>query len=179
MDRDLVRGLSEKEVEIEHLRTQIVALSEKAEVLADMRTDVSAHRQMLRSSEDHRLQLQTVFTETSERVRQDTVAHQEYQQRLINDNESLRSELNEARQQMGSREQEHLQRVEEQSRANHVKLDALTRQHFDTNTLTQNAHLARLESLQSEHKEKLDKLTQESNDKIDALTREKDSKLEA
>jgi len=42
LDRDLVRGLSEKEVEIEHLRTQIVALNEKAEVLNDMRLDVAA-----------------------------------------------------------------------------------------------------------------------------------------
>lgn len=175
----MVRGLSEKEVEIEHLRTQIVALSEKAEILADMRTDVTAHRQMLLSSEDHRQQLQQIFTETSHRVREDTATHQEYQQRLINDNESLRSELNDARLLLGHREQEHLARFEDQSRAHHIKVDALTKQHFDTNTITQNAHLARVETLQQEHREKLDKLTQESNDKIDALTREKDTKLEA
>jgi len=29
LDKDLVRGLSEKEVEIEHLRTQLVAFEEK------------------------------------------------------------------------------------------------------------------------------------------------------
>ena len=56
--RDLVRGLSEKEVEIEHLRTTIVALSEKAEVLEDMRKDVFAMKDLLRNSETHRYELQ-------------------------------------------------------------------------------------------------------------------------
>ena len=54
LDRDLVRGLSEKEVEIDHLRTQIVALSEKAEVLEDMRLDVYSQKEMLRGSEGQR-----------------------------------------------------------------------------------------------------------------------------
>lgn len=53
-----MRGLSEKEVEIEHLRTTIVALSEKAEVLEDMRKDVFALKDLLRNSETHRLDLQ-------------------------------------------------------------------------------------------------------------------------
>ena len=57
LDRDLVRGLSEKEVEIEHLRTQLVAYQEKAEVLEDMRKDVQAQREMLRGSEDRRYEL--------------------------------------------------------------------------------------------------------------------------
>jgi hypothetical protein len=33
LDKDLVRGLSEKEVEIEHLKTTVVALQEKVEVM--------------------------------------------------------------------------------------------------------------------------------------------------
>ena len=32
MDKDLMRGLSEKEVEIEHLKTTIIALNQKVEV---------------------------------------------------------------------------------------------------------------------------------------------------
>ena len=32
LDKDLVRGLSEKEVEIEHLKTTMVALQQKVEV---------------------------------------------------------------------------------------------------------------------------------------------------
>jgi hypothetical protein len=33
LDKDLLRGLSEKEVEIEHLKTTIIALNQKLEVL--------------------------------------------------------------------------------------------------------------------------------------------------
>ena len=58
VDRDLVRGLSEKEVEIEHLRTQIVALTEKADVIEDMRTDVHSQKELLKNSELHRAELQ-------------------------------------------------------------------------------------------------------------------------
>lgn len=32
MDKDLLRGLSEKEVEIEHLKTTVIALNQKVEV---------------------------------------------------------------------------------------------------------------------------------------------------
>ena len=73
MDRDLVRGLSEKEVEIEHLRTQIVALNVKAEVLHDMRLDVQAQKELLRGSEHYRVELQRNLTETSRQVRDDTI----------------------------------------------------------------------------------------------------------
>ena len=76
--RDLVRGLSEKEVEIEHLRTTIVALSEKAEVLDDMRKDVFAMKELLRSSETHRYELQAQLTETARKVHEDTINHQDY-----------------------------------------------------------------------------------------------------
>ncbi len=76
--RDLVRGLSEKEVEIEHLRTTIVALSEKAEVLEDMRKDVFAMKELLRSSETHRYELQAQLTDTARKVHEDTVSHQDY-----------------------------------------------------------------------------------------------------
>jgi len=34
MDKDLLRGLSEKEVEIEHLKTTVVALNQKVEVIS-------------------------------------------------------------------------------------------------------------------------------------------------
>ena len=34
MDKDLLRGLSEKEVEIEHLKTTVIALSSRMEVRA-------------------------------------------------------------------------------------------------------------------------------------------------
>ena len=36
LDKDLVRGLSEKEVEIEHLKDTVIALNQKVSVLTDM-----------------------------------------------------------------------------------------------------------------------------------------------
>lgn len=55
MDKDLLRGLSEKEVEIEHLKTTVIALSQKIEVkqiveyprlqiMKDMERDVNNHK---------------------------------------------------------------------------------------------------------------------------------------
>jgi hypothetical protein len=113
LDRDLVRGLSEKEVEIEHLRTQIVALNEKAEVLNDMRLDVAAQKDLLRGSENHRADLQTTLTNTGRLVREDTAKHQDYQSRLIADNESLRAEIAELKALLGRKEQEHLTRFDD------------------------------------------------------------------
>ena len=68
VDRDVVRGLSEKEVEIEHLRTQLVALSQKAAVLADMRKDVQAQKDILVNSEQHRQELHVTLTQTAHNV---------------------------------------------------------------------------------------------------------------
>lgn len=88
-----MRGLSEKEVEIEHLRTTIVALSEKAEVLEDMRKDVFAVKDLLRNSEMHRLELQQQLTETAKKVHEDSAMHHDFQHRLTQDNQRLRDEL--------------------------------------------------------------------------------------
>ncbi len=43
LDKDLVRGLSEKEVEIEHLKTTFIALNEKIVVIDDLKQDVLSH----------------------------------------------------------------------------------------------------------------------------------------
>ena len=43
-----------KDLEIEHLVTKVVALTEKADVIEDMRKDVAANKQMLNDSEQKR-----------------------------------------------------------------------------------------------------------------------------
>jgi hypothetical protein len=40
LDKDLIRGVSQKEVEIEHLKTALYAVSTRLEVLKDMEKDV-------------------------------------------------------------------------------------------------------------------------------------------
>lgn len=60
IDRDLLaNGISEKDLEIEHLVTQVVALTEKADVIEDMRKDVQANKAMFAESEAQREVLQS------------------------------------------------------------------------------------------------------------------------
>ena len=45
IDRDLVAsGISEKELEIEHLTTQVLALTEKVDVIEDIQKDAEASK---------------------------------------------------------------------------------------------------------------------------------------
>lgn len=65
-DRDLLaNGISPKDLEIEHLTNQIMALTEKATVIEDMRKDLQAHLEMLQDSENHREGLQGTLAETA------------------------------------------------------------------------------------------------------------------
>ena len=89
-------------------------------------------KELLRSSETHRYELQAQLTETARKVHEDTASHQEYQQRLIADNDRLRQELEAARQLLAKREQEHLVKLDEVQRNNQLRMDALAQLHHDT-----------------------------------------------
>ena len=68
-----MRGLSEKEVEIEHLKTTVIALNEKVQVLNDLKKDVDIHKDLVKNSEIKREELQIHITETSIKIREDTI----------------------------------------------------------------------------------------------------------
>ena len=71
IDRDLLAsGISEKDLEIEHLMTQLVALTEKADVVEDMRKDVHANKGMLQESESKRGELQDKIMEQGEAAKE-------------------------------------------------------------------------------------------------------------
>ena len=89
-------------------------------------------KELLRSSETHRYELQAQLTETARKVHEDNATHQEYQQRLIADNDRLRQELEAARQLLAKREQEHLVKLDEVQRNNQLRMDALAQLHHDT-----------------------------------------------
>jgi len=91
-------------VEIEHLRTQVFALQEKAEVLNDMRVDVQAHKDLFRGSEDRRYEMQQSFVRLTETVRSETNDNSEDRRKLIEENQRLRDELEVTRALMGRRE---------------------------------------------------------------------------
>lgn len=69
IDQELIRGLSEKEIELEHLKTVIVALNQKVEVVEDIKTDLSTTTRRFKDSEMAREDLQKSIIETSETIR--------------------------------------------------------------------------------------------------------------
>lgn len=84
LDSDLLaNGISPKDLEIEHLTNQIMALTEKAMVIEDMRKDLQAHLEMLQESESHREGLQDTLAETAETVKQSSNETLTSHQRLI------------------------------------------------------------------------------------------------
>ena len=57
-NKDLIHGITEKEVEIEHLKTVIVALDEKVQVITSVREDLTITKDHLKVSEQARVDLQ-------------------------------------------------------------------------------------------------------------------------
>jgi hypothetical protein len=105
IDKDLLaNGISEKDLEIEHLVTQVVALTEKADVIEDMRKDVAANKQMLNDSEQKREGLQVDLADASEKIKKASTEGVSQVQGLIEENQSLRSDLEEVRASIGVKE---------------------------------------------------------------------------
>lgn len=51
IDKELIKGLGEKEVELEHLKTVIVGLNERLKVKEDIEQDLVNARRMLEENE--------------------------------------------------------------------------------------------------------------------------------
>ncbi len=71
MDKDVLRGLSEKEVEIEHLKTTVVALSQKIELMKDLEKDVENHQVLSQNHKQKRVEMQNYLLETSNKIAQE------------------------------------------------------------------------------------------------------------
>lgn len=61
VDKDLIRGLSKKEVEIDHLKSALQAVSLRLEVLKDMERDVQNSQALTHDSELKRAKLQDML----------------------------------------------------------------------------------------------------------------------
>jgi len=68
IDKELIKGLSEKEVELEHLKTVIVGLSEKLKVREDIEEDLDDARKLLQDAERARSELHHHLEESSIRA---------------------------------------------------------------------------------------------------------------
>ena len=62
---DLIQGLTEKEVQVEHLESVIVALSTKINTINDMEKEQVRNRQLIQEGDEGRVHLQAVITESS------------------------------------------------------------------------------------------------------------------
>lgn len=66
--KDLLHGLTEKEIEIESLKTVIVGLDQKVKVTESVRIDLQISRDTLKDSEANRVLLQELLRQNSEKT---------------------------------------------------------------------------------------------------------------
>ena len=90
--------VSEKEIEIDRLKTTVVSLNSKCVIVDDHVTDVENNRQMFKESEIARGKLQDHIVEASKKIGTDSTAHTTYQQELMDEIASLKKQLEAERQ---------------------------------------------------------------------------------
>ena len=74
--------LGERDVEIERMKTTLVALNEKLAVTNDIRLDCDEHKQYLGTSEQARAKLQDHIMDTSEKIKVDQSVNSSQHQKL-------------------------------------------------------------------------------------------------
>ena len=97
--KDLLQGISEKEVEIEHLKTVIVALDEKLKVIDAVRADLALSQQLVKESEQARVALQEHMKQTAQQIKEEATKNVKFQDTLIMENKHLLEELDTVKQQ--------------------------------------------------------------------------------
>jgi trehalose/maltose hydrolase-like predicted phosphorylase len=85
--------VSEKEIEIERLKTTVFALNGKCEIVNDHLADVQQANKRFQESEEARAKLQNHMVETSQKVQVDSSAHKTYQDELISEIKSLQEQF--------------------------------------------------------------------------------------
>ena len=75
--------ISEKEIELERLKTTVMSLNGKCSVVDDHVDDVNNTRAKFDQSEQTRGTLQVHIVQTAQKVEQDNTAHTEYQEELV------------------------------------------------------------------------------------------------
>lgn len=91
LDRDLIQGLTEKEVQVEHLESVIVALSTKINTINDMDKEQVRNRQLIQEGEEGRVHLQTVIHESSQKAASLAAQNKKYQDEVVSENNDLRN----------------------------------------------------------------------------------------
>ena len=79
IDKDLIQGLTEKEVQVEHLESVIVSLSTKIHAVNDMHQEEIRSRQLIRENDSARAHLQHLLEESSKATTIKAKQNKEYQ----------------------------------------------------------------------------------------------------
>ena len=74
--------ISNQEIEIERLKTTVIALNGKCTIVEDVRDDLENRNKNFADSEDARAGLQTHITVTSQKIVTTNRTHTEYQEQL-------------------------------------------------------------------------------------------------
>ncbi len=78
IDKELIKGLSEKEVELEHLKTVIVGLNEKLKVKEDIEQDLANARLINQEHEKSRRYLQIQLEEAAKKILEEAEKNKKY-----------------------------------------------------------------------------------------------------
>lgn len=103
-NQNLQFQIGERDVEIERMKTTLMALNEKLQVLTDIKQDVDDHKEYIRTSEDKRNDLQSYIKKTSEKIAVDTKNHSDQHQEHIDEIDRLRNEIQQLKLHQAQRE---------------------------------------------------------------------------
>ena len=78
IDKELIKGLSEKEVELEHLKTVIVGLNEKLKVKEDIAEDLHNARRQLEENDRARKVLHQQLEDAARRALEEGEKNKKY-----------------------------------------------------------------------------------------------------
>ena len=88
-----MKGLSEKEIELEHLKTVIVGLNQKLKVREDLEEDLANARKQVQDGERARAELHFNLEEAARRALEEAEKNKKYQDIIINENKELNSKI--------------------------------------------------------------------------------------
>ena len=90
-------GITEKEVEIDHLKTVIVSLNQKNQVVNDIQNELDTKTGQLRSNEQGRADLQAQLRDYIRRSDEEGRRNKEFQDSLLSKNRQLQDEIDQQR----------------------------------------------------------------------------------
>ena len=86
-------GITEKNVEIDHLKTVIVSLNQKNQVVNDIQNELETKTGQLKSNEQGRADLQAQLRDYIRRSEEEARKNREYQENLLKKNRELQDEI--------------------------------------------------------------------------------------